>query len=843
VRGEYRAFLEAKACAAPRVGLSIEPGALSPYLHPHQAVIARWMIEGGRRACFASFGLGKTAIQLEVVRVIQAQVGGRGLITLPLGVRQEFVHDAVELLRWPVPPRFIRSIDEAGPTGLYLTNYESIRERKLDPRAFTVASLDEADILRSFGSKTFSEIVCGPFTEVPYRFVATATPDPNDYIELLGYAQFLGVMDIGHAKTRFFKRDSEKADNLTLHAHKEAEFWRWVASWGIVVTKPSDLGFSDEGYELPPIAIHWHELPSNHAVAGAEKSGQGRLFKNSAYGVTDAAREKRETLPARVAKLMELRAADPRAHRVIWHTLEAERAAIEAAIPDVVSVYGMQDLDTREAAVMGFSDGEVRELAAKPVLAGAGTNFQRHCAWAVFLGIDHKFRDLIQAIHRIHRYLQTRDVRIDLIYTEAERPIRQNIEHKWVRYQEQTAHLARLVREEGLARYSLASGLTRSLGVTRAEVKTDRYHLVHNDAVEESEQVPADSVGLVLTSWPFASQYEYTPSFNDFGHTESNEQFFAQMDFLTPALYRGLMPGRCFVLHIKDRVVPGAMTGLGFQVVYPFHADAIRHCQQHGFAFLGMKTVVTDVVRENNQTYRLGWTEQCKDGSRMGAGLPEYLLIFRKPPTDNSNGYADVPVLKTKAEYTRARWQTDAHGFARSDGNRFLSPDEVVGQPWWRTFRRFREYSAAHVYDFEHHVAIGEALERARQLPPDFMLLPPVSWHPDVWTDVIRMRSLNTSQAQQGRVKHLCPLPFDLVDRAIIQFSMPGDAVLDPFSGLGTVPCRAVKLGRYGMGFELNAHYHADGVRYCDAAARDVDAPTLFSVLETEGDPVAEAVG
>jgi hypothetical protein len=254
------------------------------------------------------------------------------------------------------------------------------------------------------------------------------------------------------------------------------------------------------------------------------------------------------------------------------------------------------------------------------------------------------------------------------------------------------------------------------------------------------------------------------------------------------------------------------------------------HTMGHGFAYMGMITVNTDVVRENNQTYRLGWTEQCKDGSRMGAGLPEYVLLFRKPPTDRSNGYADEPVTKSKDDYSRSRWQVDAHGFMRSSGDRPLLPDELADLPHDVIYKLWRTYSTEHVYDFERHVAIGEALEAKRRLPVTFMLLPPASWHPDVWTDITRMRTLNGSQAAKGREMHLCPLQFDIVDRLVTQFSEPGELVMDPFGGLMTVPYCALKLGRRGLGIELNPRYFADGAAYCAGAAQQVGMPTLFDV-------------
>ncbi|HUA23303.1 MAG TPA: hypothetical protein VMA54_04235 [Steroidobacteraceae bacterium] len=192
--------------------------------------------------------------------------------------------------------------------------------------------------------------------------------------------------------------------------------------------------------------------------------------------------------------------------------------------------------------------------------------------------------------------------------------------------------------------------------------------VAHNDCVEECRGMADDSVDLIVTSIPFSNHCEYTPSYNDFGHTEGDEHFFQQMDFLTPQLLRILKPGRLACVHVKDRILFGSVTGFGTPTVNPFHAKCIMHYQRQGFAFIGMITVVTDVVRENNQSYRLGWSEQCKDGTKMGVGPPEYILLLRKLPTDRSKAHADLPVVKSKDGYSRARWQVDAHAFWRSSG-------------------------------------------------------------------------------------------------------------------------------------------------------------------------------
>lgn len=836
----YEEFLRAKAQLATSAGfLDVAVEDVSPVLKPHQRDAVVWAVRGGRRALFESFGLGKTLQQLEIARLILQRLGGgRGLIVCPLGVRQEFVRDARLL---GLEPRFVRSEAEASGDGIFLTNYETVREGKLDPRAFEVVSLDEAAILRGFGgTKTFREFMALYEGTANYRFVATATPSPNDYIELLAYAAFLDILDVGQAKTRFFKRDSEHADELTLLPHMEHEFWMWVASWALFLQRPSDLGYSDEGYELPPIEVVWHQVP---AAAPAEprydRDGRGELFRDASMGVQAAAAEKRESIAARVSKMREILDDAPEENVLLWHDLEAERRAIAAAVPDAVSVWGSQDLDEREQAIIDFSDGRIRYLSTKPVIAGSGCNFQRHCRRAIFTGIGFKFADFIQAIHRIQRFQQTRPVRIDLIYTEAEAEIRKRLEEKWANHERLVARMTEIIREHGLSHSAIDGGLQRSLGVDRQEYSAERCRAVLNDSVVETRSMESGSVGLIVTSIPFSTQYEYSPSYNDFGHNADNGAFWAQMDFLTPELVRVLQPGRLAAIHVKDRIVPGGLNGLGFRTLHPFHAEAIAHYTGHGLAFLGMVTVVTDVVRENNQTYRLGYSEQCKDGSPMGVGVPEYILLLRKPPSDPSTGYADEPIVKDKSEYSLGRWQVDAHGFWRSDGDRHLAPEDLAGLTHPQMFQLFRAHNLEHVYDYEDHVTLGEHLREEGKLPVDFMLLQPPSWHPDVWTDVARMRTLNMIQARKGKEQHLCPLQFDVVDRLVVRYSNPGDTIFDPFAGIMTVPYCAAKLERFGIGVELNPVYWRDGVSHLEAIERQQSMPTLFDLLEDSTEPAA----
>jgi len=1204
-RPTYEDFLRAKMALAPNMGVPCEDIDLSPVLLPHQRDIAQWAIRGGRRAIFCSFGLGKTIMQLEVLRVTLAKVGGgRGLIICPLGVRQEFVRDALHVLKWPVPPKFIRSVAEAGPTGIYLTNYETVRDGKINPNDFQAVSLDEASVLRSFGSLTYQTFLRA-FDKVRYRFVATATPSPNRFKELIHYAGFLGVMDTGQAlaqplsarvltpagwremgdigvgdlviarngaptavlgvypqgvkpiyevtfsdgaaarctgdhlwltrtqyqrnackkfavrnpdagtsqywttkttdeiagsliceatgsknhevplvasieltsqpvpvdpwllgfligdgclrktsvtfttadqwivdraslvasecgmlvaknehvrldgqpnydylisggpgnkggrghftnpilagirdlglsgkrawekripdaylfnsrivrlatlqglmdadgtistdernrttrlnttsqgladdvvfiarslggtasvrtaqgktpsgafgrtqfivtlrlpndtnpfalprkrdmvlarakytpkryvvdvrrvddeaaqciavaddehlyvtddlvvthNTRFFQRDSTKSNNLTLYPHKEAEFWLWLSSWAAFVQKPSDLGHSDVGYDLPPMSITYHVVSADHTKHETDRDGQSMLFRDPSISAASAAREKRETLEPRVAAMRAILDADPASHYILWHDLEAEREAIEAAVPGSVSIYGSQDLDVREQAIIDFSDGRFQYLAAKPVIAGSGCNFQRHCHKAIFLGVGFKFNDFIQAVHRIQRFQQKHPVEIHIIHADTEAPVVKALQEKWANHNKMVGTMSELIRKNGLSALDMSSLLTRAMGVERVEAHGNAWTAVNNDCVAETSRMPDNSVDLIVTSIPFSNHYEYTELYNDFGHTDSDAHFFAQLDYLTPQLLRVLKPGRVAAIHVKDRILFGSVTGTGMPTVNPFHANCITHYMAHGFAYMGMITIVTDVVRENNQTYRLGWSEQCKDGTKMGVGSPEYVLLFRKLPSDLSRAYADKPVKKNKSEYTRARWQVDAHAFWRSSGERVLTAEELAALPPDVLATVFTKHSLGTVYDYETHIRIGEELEARGALPATFMSLAPGSAHPDVWHDVNRMVTLNGEQARRRLEMHVCPLQFDIVDRLITRFSAEGETVLDPFGGLMTVPYRAIGLKRRGIGIELNPTSFIDGVSHCTRRERELSAPSLFDLM------------
>lgn len=830
----YKEFLESKIELAQDSGFEVNPADINKALKPHQKDAVIWALKGGRRALFERFGLGKTIQEIEFCKQVIDHEGGRALIVLPLGVKQEFTQDAENVLGYDAPV-YCRSMEEVEScdSSIVLTNYERVRDGDIRPDYFVATSLDEASVLRSFGSKTYQTFL-DKFKNVPYKLVATATPSPNKYKELIHYAGYLEVMDTGQALTRFFQRDSTKANNLTLYPNMEDEFWLWVSSWALFITKPSDVNpkYSDEGYVLPPLDVRWHEIPIHYGDT-SDKTGQMQLFTEAAAGLKEAAEVKRNSIDQRVEKMKEIVESSPEEHFLLWHDLESERKAILKAIPEVVDIYGSQDYDLREKRVIDFAQGRIKLFATKKSISGSGCNFQRYCHREIFLGIDYEFNDFIQAVHRCYRFLQTDTVVIDIIYMENERQIKEALLEKWKNHNHMVKKMTDIVKKYGLSPASKIKRLERKMGVETVKVQGKHYTAVNDDCVEECRRIESNSVGLIHTSIPFGNHYEYSANYNDFGHNENTEKFFEQMDFLTPELLRILEPGRVAAIHVKDRVLFGNATGTGMPTIEPFHAQCIEHYMKHGFQYFGMITVVTDVVRENNQTYRLGWSEQCKDGSKMGVGCPEYILLFRKLPTDKSNAYADDPVKKTKEDYTRAQWQIDAHGYWRSSGNRLISKDELKEFSVDDLQRVYREYSRSNVYSYEEHVKLAEELDKNDKLPATFMVVAPGSWNNlDVWDDINRMRTLNTTQSRRRQQMHVCPLQLDIVERIINRYSNEGDMVLDPFGGLMTVPMTAVKMKRYGYGIELSCDYFRDGVGYLQEAENEIETPTLFDFME-----------
>lgn len=842
----YDDFLKDKVAFDRKFGFDVADEDLSEILLPHQRAIVKWAVRGGRRAIFARYGLGKSVMQLEILRLILTHPKSpvqlmRALVIAPLGVRGEFIRDGKNLLGLEV--RFIRRTEEIDPdwSGIYVTNYESVRDGRLDVDLFSAVSLDEAAVLRSFGSKTYQEFLA-MFARVPFRFVATATPSPNRHKELIHYAGFLGIMDTGAALTRFFKRDPSKAGNLQLHPHKVREFWLWLNTWACFLQRPSDLGFADDGYDIPDLDVQWHEVQIDMQSDQVDRDGQGVLVRGGALSMVDAAREKRNTLDARIDTLMGLvsnhHLAGGGSQIILWCDLNDEQAAIEKALTakgyTFSSVHGGLSDDDAEARLEQWRNEETYALIGKPVMLGQGLNLQQ-CHTAIFAGVTYKFEQTIQAIHRIQRFGQQHPCDVHLIFAESETEVRAVLEQKWRKHDELTDTMSDVLREFGLNPAAISAELTRAMGVNREVYSGDGWTVALNDSVLEArDYLDENSVGLITTSIPFGNHYEYSANYADMGHTDNNDHFWWQMDYLTPSLFRCLMPGRIAAVHVKDRQLFGSVTGKGVYTVSPFHAEAIAHYTSHGFDYYGMITVTTDVVRENAQTYRLSYTKMLKDHSPMGVGSSEYILLFHKPQTNRAVGWADERIVKLQDDYSVGRWQIDAAAEWRESGNRLLSIDELAAlDPETRT-RLFTQQSLATVYDYDEHVRLAEMLLAKNALPGSFASLNPGSWRPDVWTDILRIDTLNSEQKKRDVENHICPFPLGIPRRLIAEYSNPGELVYDPFGGIGSTALCAVQAGRRAYSSELNPASVADSLVYLRRHDARAAVPTLFDLMDLE---------
>lgn len=897
---KYEDFLSNKVLIAENYGFECSRDALNSILMDHQKDIVHWALSGGRRACFASFGLGKTVMQLEIAMQVIKYTEKPFLIGLPLGVIGEFKKDA-RLLGSEYKVQYITDTDKIGELQsiIYLTNYERIRKGDIDAAVFGGVSFDEASVLRNLQTET-TNYVLQHFGKVPYRFVFTATPTPNNYIEILNYAQFLGVIDRGHALTQFFKRDPKKAGNLKLNDTQREEFWKWVSSWAVFINKPSDLGHDDTGYNLPKMHIHEIEVQNVSDEPIVNRDGDLMMFKDVTKSLIDTSREKSQSIDLRVNKafeiienngafqkmtfsngiqmqyiigglykyqdsdaLFELKDVEfshvgfknldsdedhfvtdnvfcdmqlvrqPLSNWILWHHREAERTAIEKrSCKNVVlkSVYGSQKNDLKEKLLIDYSEGKFQILSTKPKIAGSGCNFQHHCSRAIFVGIDYKFNDFIQAVHRIYRFKQDQEVHIYIIHTQNEREVLKELKAKWKRHIELQTEMINLVREYGLNTNKISTDMKRKIFQKERYAEVGNARVWNQDCTIAMDYIEENSTGMIVTSIPFGNHYEYSNNYNDFGHNPDNESFFAQMDYLVPKLLKSLMPGRIAAVHVKDRIRYGYQKQLQYTTIDDFSGETVRSFTKHGFHLIGKITVPTDVVQENNQTYRLTWGELVKDSTKMGCGLPEYILLFRKSPSDEKNAYADIPVAKSKETYSLAKWQLDAHAIWQSNGNRFLTIDQAETLNPKTIYAWWKEYCRVIPYDYQLHIDACETLDKAGKLSKKMMSLMNRPNTPDVMNDVNRLKTLNANQANRKKEKHICPLQLDIIERLIFQYTNEGEMVGDPFGGLFSTAYQALKMNRKAWSMELCENYYDDGLFYLKSIEYKLSVPTLFDL-------------
>jgi superfamily II DNA or RNA helicase len=413
----YAEFLASKVVRQKDCGFAVGPGELNPTLFPFQRDLTAWALRRGRAALFEDCGLGKTPQQLEWAHRVGLRTGGDVLILAPLAVSKQTEREG---RKFGIPVTVCQSQADVRP-GVNVTNYEKLHH--FDPRHFAGIVLDESSILKSFAAKTCRGVI-EAFAETPYRLACTATPAPNDYMELGNHAEFLGVMSRAEMLAMFFTHDGGNTSQWRLKRHAEDEFWRWVASWAAFVRKPSDIGHPDEGFALPELRTLHHALPVDQELAHAA----GMLFPKDARTLAEQRATRGASLSGRVAEVAGL-VNGSNDSWVVWCELNDESAALAKAIPGAAEIRGADPNEKKEAALTDFAEGRARVLVTKPSIAGFGMNWQ-HCRRVAFVGVSHSYEQTYQAIRRCWRFGQTQPVECHMVYCETEDAIVKNLNRK-----------------------------------------------------------------------------------------------------------------------------------------------------------------------------------------------------------------------------------------------------------------------------------------------------------------------------------------------------------------------------------------------------------------------------
>jgi superfamily II DNA or RNA helicase len=431
----YGKFLSAKARVVRPVGFKIADEDISDRLYGFQRDIVRWACRLGRAAIFADCGMGKTLQQLEWSRLVCVKTKGAVLVLAPLAVAKQTIREAE---RFGIAARYLRHDD--GLPGIVVANYEMLQH--FDVSRFAGIVLDESSILKAYDGKTRTQII-ESFRATPYRLACTATPAPNDFMELGNHAEFLGVMSRPEMLATFFVHDGGDTSEWRIKGHAEKHFWKWVCGWAVMVRRPSDIGHDDRSFILPPLSIHQQVANVDHRAAWSS----GTLFAMDAQSLHERRAARRGTLEERARQCVELVATEPNDQWLIWCDLNAEGDALEHAIRGSVQVAGADSPDDKERAFVDFAEGKLRVLISKPSIAGFGLNFQS-CSRMIFCGLSDSYEQFYQAVRRCWRFGQTRPVSVHIVTAETERAVVDNIQRKERDLERMQAGMVEHMRDE-----------------------------------------------------------------------------------------------------------------------------------------------------------------------------------------------------------------------------------------------------------------------------------------------------------------------------------------------------------------------------------------------------------
>lgn len=611
----YDQWLESKRVVTVSSGFTIEPETINQQLFPFQRDVVRWALAKGKAALFEDCGLGKTAQQLEWSRHVARHTQDPVLILAPLAVAQQTAEEGQKFGARVTVCR--RQSDVRA--GINIANYEMLEHFK--PEKFGGIVLDESSILKAFGGvyrKELTDFAAG----IPYRLACTATPAPNDLVEVINHAEFLGVMRGKEIIALYFTQNGNSTHDWRLKGHARHDFWRWMSTWCVAIRKPSDLGYDDGRFVLPPLHIHQETVevtPENLTT----------LFPMEATTLQERLRARRESVEDRVARCAELVNSSDEAW-VVWCNLNRESELLARAIPGAVEVTGSDSPDDKERAMLDFSAGRSRVLITKPSIAGFGMNWQ-HCAKVAFVGLSDSWEQYYQAVRRCWRFGQNRPVDVHLITAETEGAVVANIQRKEAQAAEMfdqiVTHMQGLQLEQ----------TTRQEAAYEEDVATGpAWTLYLGDSIKTIDRIESNSVGFSIFSPPFPGMYTYTNSAQDVGNCEHIDQMIEHFEFLVrpDKLMRVMMPGRIVAVHLMQ--LTAMLTRDGYIGIKDYRGRVISMMERNGFIYHGEVTIDKNpqIQATRNKERGLLFKTLATDSANMRMALADYLIYFKKPGTN-----------------------------------------------------------------------------------------------------------------------------------------------------------------------------------------------------------------
>lgn len=627
----YEEFIAGKAITPIISGFDVSLEELNESLFDFQRVIVKWALKRGRAAIFADTGLGKTLMQTSWAQSVVDHTDGDVLIVAPLCVAQQTVREGA---KFGIDINFCRDQEKAKP-GINITNYEMLDKFNLDD--FHGIVLDESSIIKNRNGKTRNALISA-CQSVPYRLSCTATPSPNDFMELGNQSEFLGIMNMAEMLAMFFINDAGDTGTWILKGHGKAKFWEWLSTWACVIRSPTDLGFDGSSYVLPSLNMFDHVVES--------KTTDG-LFADIAQGLMDRNKARKDSIDDRVEKCAELVNSSSE-QWVIWCHRNEEAEKLTKLIDGSVDVSGSDSIEHKENSVNDFLDGKIRVLVSKPKILGSGMNFQ-HCHNTAFVGLSDSWEQYYQAIRRFYRFGQDHEVNVHVISAESEGAVVENIRRK----EDQNAQIgAEMVKfmSDSMKKEIFGAGQEK-MEYIRQVTETPEWTIHNADCIDLASEIADESIDFTIYSPPFESLFAYSNSDRDMGNNKSTDDFRLHYQFFIEQNYRMMKPGRLVVVHCMNLTTSKANDG--YIGIRDFRGDIIRAHQKAGFIYHSEVCIWKDPVVAMQRTKALGLLHKTikKDSSMSRQGLADYLVIFRKP------GQNEKFISHTAEEFPVQMWQ------------------------------------------------------------------------------------------------------------------------------------------------------------------------------------------